>query len=347
MNVHEIHIEINQSLQQVAANKGRKFYAEEIDWAFNKMVTRFIQLKIRPKEQKPYRKDQLDIDGLRDLFVSQKEITPYVASGLLNRMATPLPSDYYHVVEDNSGVVELCGSTTAQASIVTETLTYLELSDSPLSSAPYYTSLVLTVGGTTINIPSDLNGGTYNGYQNKSDSIFLKSFIISKLREAGFKVYWEKYDDIYKQNNLIIIGDYTPTLVIDDTNVTQTSTSTRSRTIYTNPTKKVTPNRLTWETLGSLRNTPFHKPHIESPLSELSNQVLYTYYSENFTVTTTLLSYIRKPRLVSLSLNSDCEIGEAFHQTLCDMTVEYIKGRVGDGPGYQLTGNDNTNRVNL
>lgn len=48
MNIKAFHIELNQSLQKIAANTTRKFLSEELDWVINKMQDRFIQNKLQP-----------------------------------------------------------------------------------------------------------------------------------------------------------------------------------------------------------------------------------------------------------------------------------------------------------
>ena len=43
-----MHIEVNQSLQKMAANKTLKFQPSEIDWVLNKMQLRFVENLLRP-----------------------------------------------------------------------------------------------------------------------------------------------------------------------------------------------------------------------------------------------------------------------------------------------------------
>jgi len=47
MTIREMHIEIEQATQQVAANRGRKWYPEEIDWVLNKIYSLLFTAKKR------------------------------------------------------------------------------------------------------------------------------------------------------------------------------------------------------------------------------------------------------------------------------------------------------------
>jgi hypothetical protein len=352
MNVQEMHIEVNQSTQQVAANASRKFYAEEIDWVLNKMVNRYIQQKLnQPMSQdrravQEYRHDSLDMDGLRNLFVPGKVLQPYVDTA--TRTFTILPADYLHHVENGSVTVDIC-KVAATSTAAPVTLTKLKLSKSTGTTAPYFATMVLVVGGNTINLPGDLpQSASYVGFQKKTDVFFLQSFVVTELRKKGLEVYWERYGDTYEQDCLLIVGAHTVSLTVDGNLITSTTQIVKAFTKNTHADKGITvANRLVWDASIAQQTTPYYKTHRRSPLSELSSDVLYTYKDANFIVTSTILSYIRKPKAISLSLDSDCELDEAFHNTICDLATEYINNRVENGQGFNLTKSDIESRVNL
>lgn len=364
MTVREMHIEINQSLQKVAANLTRKYLSPEIDWVLNKIQNRFIQQCLRPVSladpslQKFRFADQIRTDALKNLTVTGKTITAWEIPTYTDRVSCFLPADYMFLMADVSNMYNLCGAT----AITTANKTWfktLELSQSPLTSGPYYTSgNSITVDTTSINIPASLpTFNTYTGFNKKEDVVFLKDYIIYKFRELGIPVYWERYGNIYRPNKFIIptgLGTVAPsltlTLVWDNTAVTSSAdeyidinelTLPPSRTAST----YTTDNRLTSNYDISSIYTPYYGPSIKSPVSELSDHVLYVYHDNNTIVNSVTISYIRKPRPISLSLGLDCEVSSAFHQTICDLAVEYIKGQQEDGQGVEIKKQDNITRV--
>ena len=99
------------------------------------------------------------------------------------------------------------------------------------------------------------------------------------------------------------------------------------------------------ENVQNLLGTSFYTTSVHSPISELSGNLLYIYYDNSFTVNSCEITYIRKPRILSLFLGSDCELAPEFHPTICDMATEYIKGRLENAQGQQLVERDNETRV--
>jgi hypothetical protein len=351
MTVREMHIEINQSTQKVAANTTRKFLSQEIDWVLNKMFNRFIQLSLKPKlnaQGKPtgaFTIDQLRVDALRNLVVTNKEISSDLT--ISSRSKNILPSNYMYLLADQSRLLTDCGTSTTASSIVN-----LKVINMPEATGlgPYFTSFSITANGKTVSIPGDLEH--YNKYQattNKADISFFIGFILYKLRALGVEAYWEHYDTIYKQN-CIIIPDGTGIAVLYNgsavTNISIVSKTVATTTITTEGLYRA--NRLEESAnIPELQQTAFYQSNMQSPISELENNVLWVYNGKNFTVTKAIISYIRKPKPISIILGSDCEIAEEFHQTICDMATEYLLNRMQDKDGTTLSTLDLENRVTL
>lgn len=334
MNIREMHIEINQSLQKVAANITRKFLTEEIDWMLNKIQGRFIQECLRPvnfngNNTGQFRfADQLRTDALKNLVVSQKQLTAYKDSA--TRVKAFLPGDYAYLLADSSNMVNLCGENRVETSTSID-LTYLDLSKSTAVSSPYYaTNNELVCDSVTLTIPGSLSTfNTYTGFQRVEDVVFLKDWLLTNLRREGVEVYWERFGDIYKPWQFIFVGTPALSLTWDNLNVTLTSSATLTLTSQ-DTAKSVThtaDNRLVNSfDVYTLQNSPFYSTTIKSPISELNNNTLYVYQDNNTTVKSVTISYVRIPQTMSLPLGMNCELTEQFHQTLCDLTVEYIKG---------------------
>lgn len=351
MTVKEMHIELNQSLQKFGANLARKYYADEFDWVLNKIQDRFIQQCLRPanltKESGQYRfADQIREDAIRTLVVSGKDLQAYKDSAI--RVKTYLPDNYQYLLGDVSNMVNLCGAARVETTSTID-LTLLNLVKTSKASAPYYVTGSIQVNSVTINIPGDLGtfSSTYSGFASLDDISLIKDWLLTKLRQNGVEVWWEKYGDKYYQDTFIFVGTPTVVLTWDGIVVTSTSTETINVTLQdaTKSVTNTTDNRMTSNYDTTTMYTPFYASSIKSPVSELNTNMLYVYQDTNTTVKTVTITYVRKPQPISLALGSNCELAEPFHQTICDLAVEYIKGQLEDTEGVNVKKQDNETRV--
>lgn len=352
MNAREMHIEVNQSLQKVAANRTRKFLSGEIDLALNKIVGRFIQSKLRPRKDGSggFDVDQLGLDALRTLIVN-KTLDAYYETG--STVISYLPSDYKHLLRDSSTVELLCGQATASTSQETLKIMNLRQPRSGKNTQPYYTSMQVQLGDVTVRIPADLPASnTFNGYEAREDISFLVPFILNRLRANGLEVYWERFAGMYTPSSYFVVGNSdlpeAVNLTIDGTDQTLSSVTTKTLIRYISSSTQTSANRLcAWHTIDALKDAAFFKSSAHSPISELRGDLLVVHHDSSFIVNKTAITYVRKPQTISLLLGTDCDLPEDFHQAICDLTVEYLKGRLGDLQGMQLAESDNERRVTI
>lgn len=354
MTILDMHLEINQSLQKVAANKTRKYLSEEIDWVLRKVEGRFIQSKLRPRKGGAFSIDQLDLDAIRPILVNTIR-EAYVDTSRSRRYECPLPMDYAYLISDSAYVSDRCGMTSEPTELTVYTyLTWIKQLRTTKANAPYYATYSLTVGGKTVSIPSSLPyTNTYIGFQRKEDVQFLTGWMTHTMQsiltsgEFGF----ERYGSKYKANHYLSVATSVPGVSnnIDGNTgiVTVSETLTRKQHVEVAG-AEYTANRLeNSETIPSLLGIAFYSPRAQSPISELRGNSLYIYTDSNFTVNRCEITYIRKPRPMSLALGSDCELAPEFHPTLCDLAVEYIKARLENGQGLQIAENDIEKRIIL
>src|SRR5690606_6543497 len=74
--------------------------------------------------------------------------------------------------------------------------------------------------------------------------------------------------------------------------------------------------------IDELSFSSFNKTMVRSPLGTLSGSQVYVYYDDSFIVREVALTYIRKPRKVSLILRVDSDLPENVHEMICDLAVE-------------------------
>lgn len=346
-----MHIEINQSLQKVAANVTRKFLTEEVDWVLNKIQDRFVRSCLRPVNPEKHSGkytfvDQLRADSLKSIVVS-KQLTAYSDETWSRRQKAILPPDYTYLLSDSSQMSLVCNRTLSPLT-TTQDLTYLKLVKTTASSAPYYATGSITIGTVTINIPADLGMiSTYVGFQAKEDLVLLIDWILNQFWKQKVEVYWERYGEIYKQGHFIIPGSPAVSLTWDATAVTASSSSTYN---LVNPDRsgdgavEVDNRLMATADIATYLHTPFFTTSVNGPISELATNLLYVYRDNNCTVKSVRISYVRKPQPISLLLGSDCELSPQVHQTICDLAVEYLKNVMED-PTTPLKTQDLETRV--
>jgi hypothetical protein len=354
MTPKQMHIEVRQGLQQVASNKTFKFLDEELDLILNKMTNRLIKLQLSQKTDprgKPtggFEVSQIGADMIRPLIVSSYSMVPYVKDGRLYQCF--LPPDYSFLLSDWSYTKLICDEDPAPV-VTTDSLylTALRQDISTAAASPYYVaSFKTTLGGRSVEIPADLMAdNNWIGLVKKDQVYELTQFIANKGQW-----YWELfggqnmpgyYINVSTNSGQTIGAQSTIDGAVNQNIKQQVMTLDSHRT---NENTKYYDNRLmASDNISGLNSTEFYKSSYYSPISELAQGILYIYRGTNFIVSEVGISYIRKANPISISLNTKCELPEEFHSTVCDLAVEYIKGRLENYQSWQQTTADNDKRV--
>lgn len=346
MTITEMNIEVRQSAQNIATNKKRLLLDDEIDWLLNKIQQRFIQSKIKARKDGSggFEVDQLDTDAVRTILKT-KPLTINTIDNL--EYICELPDDYAYLISDDSKTFLLCGLTPATIT-TNENILKVLFPESVASMAPYYATLSLTIDTTTVTLATILSSYQVSGYTGLSSAtekwIILAALLWYLRNVLNITVYWEKYLGIYAPQTLIFPGKLAGSITIDTT----ATTGVLVTTSYSAPAdisgSQFYANRLTNNIkLSTILKTAFYKPSSQSPLSTLQGNKLFVYSDSSFIVSGVSVDYIKKARRMSLLLNQDCELPEEFHQTICDLTVEYFKGMIAD-PNWEVKLKDNMTR---
>ena len=335
-------IEVRQSTQMVASNRRRRLQDEELDWILTKMQDRFVRKQLRPLPNGAwdFEPDSIGAEALRPI-ISMRTLTPYIEIAGYSYKCF-LPPDYEYLISDASSVTDLCGT---QPAVTTGPLylTVIKQVYSGKSEPLYYETWNLQFG-TSLNLtlPDDLAlGKTYTGYSSKEDVSFLRRYA-----QLKGDLYWESFGDAYSQQDCYILVtpaavSGTKQLVQDGTPSTEGDTTTL--TLSYHPGSGIrTNNRLTKSSeIDTLSSDPFRKTSAKTPVSELRGGNLYVYRSNSFTLNSVEIRYIRKLLPISVVLGTGSELPESYHQVICDLASEYIKGRLENAPGEQLIERDN------
>ena len=206
---------------------------------------------------------------------------------------------------------------------------------------------------TTFTYPQDLQN--------------YKDFLINPINfVAGIDIYFEQYGQLSFPNSLIIIIDTTlyPWFNYDSsfTNLTsgsnlissvvsQVPSSTgpdddSNKVVYgqyvlnglgakrlppTGATREYAFNKFSQQDdIFKLLDDPFNTTKHTSPLTTIRGEYIDIYTSGIFIIDKVKITYIRKPKEISLSLGVGCELPEHTHQEIVDMAVSSILEGISD-----------------
>lgn len=353
MYVKEQHIEVTLSMQKIAANRTRKLLPQEIDWLLNKNMERFIRSKVTPKKDGTggFEILQDDLDAIRPLVKRGIVLPAYVDTDRTIRC--PLPGDYSYLTQDESVIkrTDPMSSTVPPLTDLKRYILQVPIRKSTAIAGPYYAQVQLNINGSVVfdlgqyAIARDTN---YQGLSAADEIWAIPGYIMQAMIDGGWEAYWEYYEDQYYPKSLIIVtgAPITGYLVTDGVTTPGVNSTINVRTKdLPQVTAEYQANRLTASNIvSSLLEVAFFGTQAEFPISELANRSIYVYPNKTFIVSNTVISYVRKPRRISLILGTDCELASEYHQLICDLTVEYIKGMIAD-PNWEVKLKDNMTRA--
>lgn len=362
MQVIQQHIEINQRLNKIGLFVNDSYFEEEVDLALNKAQDRLI----REVLGKGFQDKQLRAEIIKVLLVKNKMLEPF---GLVttdsnyekNAVYVQIPSDYYSLVNDRSTVlygnsIGFCENLgTIPVTTQNESISIVPY-PVDTGSAPFYVNTVISdmsnSDGTVVlyTAPAPLDTFAY-----EEQKYLLINDIIETINRgtSGISVYWERYRNTYFKNSFIFVADSSKNRTFGtdkirftngdgDTDVLYSTTAftvldeaSLKTTLGTDFTQQSVPNRLTEsEDLYDALTSVFHGTKKQRPISNQAGDLIYIYFDKSFIVTNVSIDYIRKPRIISLSLNNSCELSEAAQSLLLDYAVEMMKLDIQD-PTYK------------
>jgi hypothetical protein len=180
---------------------------------------------------------------------------------------------------------------------------------------------------------------------------------------VGFTIYWEEFETLYEPGSFIVVVDTLthtwfewdasagPLSVLKGSpylgdGVSRTApTDLNGRILDASYSEKREPtsysdlltrgNRFSQQDdIFTLLNDPFNTTKHTSPLTTMRGRSIDVYTNDIFIIDAVKITYIRKPKEISLSLGVNCELPEHTHQEIVAMTVASILEAISD-PRYQ------------
>lgn len=340
-----MHIEVNLAMQSVSSNVKRKFYPQEIDWILNKNILRFVKSKIKvgQPDSSGFQEDQIDMNALRTLLELDKYLPVYKDVYDRDTFKAELPNNYSYLVDSRSGVNSECDEHFKTDFFANYEYIYsLDINKTTKETAPFYQNTSIKVGNLNL-IPTNL----FPAELDSPDMNFVISDVIENYiynNQTSYRTYWERYKNVYKPGHLLIvsnIGNLVITYNTDGATISTGSVSQSYTFMKSMTPSKYSPNRIIRSSsIGKMQESTFARSSYNSPIVQVSGNSIVIICDKKFIVSHIIINYIRKPRLVSLSLNESCDLPEEFHMDICDRTVEYMKNVISD-PNYQWKVADN------
>jgi len=211
----------------------------------------------------------------------------------------------------------------------------------------------------------------YNTYTYPQDTLNLKNALIDPTNwQSGIEIYFEQYGQLSYPNSFIVIIDLTAYSWVNWDSSAPTTTATSplitalvgmynstlgweddsnsvsyleyvdnglgaKRLPPIGATKEIAFNKfIQQDDIFKLLDDPFNTTKKTSPLTTMRGEYIDIYTSDIFIIDKVKITYIRKPKEISLTLGISCELPEHTHQEIVDMTVSSILEGISD-PRYK------------
>ena len=338
--VEELHIALDQSLQNINSNRKSIIKPQEKDWLLNETQLRVIDMIMDARKAKGYEDDQLNYDML--LPVKETMTLPIVAIDEHKGYAV-LPSDYLHRDSIAANVVLNCDEATTSI----EHVGLMFIVPIPVDTAsPAYAGFTVSIGTEVIFRLSDYG---YSGF-NKADSFFtIIQLMIDVLREKGLDLYWEQYNETYIPRTLFIIDNGYEIPLTGGCRVEYngyditTGSSSDNKDVLSNLEFQVLKDQPTslvsTEDINDMLKHKFYTTVPDKPLITMSKHIVIVYYNADFFINEIKLRYIRMPRLINKQAGIMTEL-TTISDKIVQLTVQNIKAKIED-KGYQAVLNEN------
>lgn len=351
--VKELHIEIEQRIQQITSNRHRSIPPQWLDMMLNRTAVKYIQTKSNRKTNykgEGFEDSKKRVDDIQSLKRETSWIKVKKIQGEFdypNRAFVILPGDYLKLITSTSrytyGKPQLSEDLhKVYTGDDVKNLYYHIIDITELAKNSSEASGSITIGSVTFDISDiiklcDTDSDTVDLFE---IATLLCDRISYNLKTAGrevgltptpaitpneYDVYWENIIGRYYKNCIIITSNINDaiTITVNDTNIPVTTYNTTFDE-FVNTGNKYSENDLvsTENVRSTINNFYANKNRHLNPITELVDDMLFVYYDDTFCVDAIKVSYIKKPRPFNSDIDqmSDMEITPEF----MDMVVSDI-----------------------
>jgi hypothetical protein len=342
MECFQLHLEVNQRLQEVASFKRNKYFPEEIDIALNKAQYRLLEKSV----EQDFQSNQLNLSTVSGLIQTNKMLDLIIPSdadnlnelNILNQYST-IPPDLYWTINTRVETLTDPRNCEEAPNLGTNTISEYVVAigyPTPTSPSPFYGNLQITssVQGTLYTAPAGL---AYGVQTSQGRYIITQNILEYFYKHPTVKAYWERYRNTYQQGKFIFVSN-SPFGSITINTTTGTTSALQTQTNYsifnrgainslTSKKVQISTARLVQQAnlYLSLFNNTFYNTSVDNSIVTQNLDYFTVYRDKSFIVTKLMVDYIRKPRTISLSLDQTCELADNTHPKLIDLAVELLR----------------------
>ena len=334
----ELHIAFDQIYDKINSSVVQSVSKADKDWWLNKAQIELLKPSLILEQVGRY-SSQRRID-LQQQLIRRKVLTAFTHNDAL-RQYVILPSDYLLLESDASNIVYNCNGVGSQkgASDTNTKVAYMPFPTA--TTAPYYTGF---------NIWLDSDSPIYNIADTLTSisDIGLKYLVINdcfdNLKDNSvddLEVYWERYGEVYKPNNLIFVSTATSpptsvswgyslavaqeTISFESLNLLKRADVTTKLDLF--ETNRMMPN----DRLHELLNHDFGKTSYKSPISSIRNGLIEVYTNTTFNITSVEIEYTRVPKKINYLVEQGSELNANYHPELVLLAAELASDSILNG----------------
>lgn len=329
MNIKQMHIAFDQGTQYLASNRARGFFPEEKDMILNKMIGRYIISRLRPKGDGVFELDTMAQEQLKTLIVTVPNI-PAEIKGM--DYSVLLPSDLGWYIAGAANVLSCVPSPVSSLTRYKHVLTFPR---STKGAPKYYVDASLHT--SSLSAINTAQGGSWLGLPSKEQVFDVIPQLVQDLRAKGIPVYTDG------QRITLYLANATPITAVSDAATVSSVCTTEVSSVYTAAgtlTKapiRIIPSVSTFD----ISSTAYWRSTQQSVIGGFSNSFLNIQGPPSSSIiTSATVIGVRKPRIVSLSLASNSDLPEEYHDELIDMAVAYVKTEL-NSPDWEKKLTDN------
>lgn len=337
--VNEAHVLFDILTQESNSEVKRTIAPQSKDYYLNIELLSWIKTRSNPKTN--IKKEGLyesvkRIDDLKNLE-SPFKLTLYNNDSI--SLFGILPHDYMSYITSYCYTSYNCS--TSSYTNTTSDIKYIVL---PLdTNKPIKKDFTISMNGTTLLSTAIFNASNAIEHT-RPDSIFIAvNYVlqyINRISTSDYKLYWERYGDLYHPNSFILVSTGTlssASMSYNNGTTTYTITVSSSTTLsYSkinilsegSPTKECILVSSDTGVRGILNNRVKSRNLQEHPIVTLEGNKLIIYHNNKIQINNVNIKYLRKPTLYNIVTGSMPEI--EHHEEVVSRAVKHYLGSLGD-----------------
>jgi len=344
--VKEMHIALDLALQHIDSNRKQSIPEEFKDMVLNYAVLQFVETRSSNKtniKREGFGDSVKREDDLRDLKSTAPNLPVYTNEN--NKKFSILPYNYYKFVSGGGSVkfskFEL-PKPTNYSHYICQVIKFEPIKKGSPSKKDdgFYNGFVIELDDKVIFNISDY--GNMPSYYTEDAKFMIINLVLEQLnKRKDFKVYWENWNNIYKQDSFIFIQNvnaieegFRHFRITYDNQIILPSVEVHKLKSYPYLNTSPKPIVLSDSEESYLDSDNFYSKRNRHSAVQvyLEGQRLYVKEGDNFIVKDITLSYLKKPRLINHATNQTCEI--TVNREIIDLAAQRLKAYIKD-EGYQ------------